>query len=197
MRALTWICAILMAVPLLAGERMTVSVCVRGSLEPKYAGQAEATAASLFHAGGIDIAWANCELAPEGDDAVQQHWFTLRLRDGEPFITPGPGAMDTLGEAFFSEDQAGYIADVYYQPVKEIADNREAEFPRLLGYVMAHELGHLLLGPAHAREGIMRADWDPRDLQAIRQGYLRFRPAEAARMRQVLQKTDIPGAPAP
>ncbi|MGB9455575.1 MAG: hypothetical protein WCB12_06010 [Bryobacteraceae bacterium] len=183
--------------PLFAGERMTVSVCTRGHLDKRVELGAEAAAASLFHSMNIEIVWAKCEAGLEGDDAVQQHWFTLRLRDGRPFIKPAPAALDTLGEAFLPVDNGGYIVEVYYQAVQAVATAKGAELTRLLGCVIAHELGHLLLGPGHAAEGVMRPAWDRRDLEAIRQGCLRFSPVEAASMRRVLQGTVQAPATAP
>jgi hypothetical protein len=168
---------------------MTVSVCIRGDLDEKTIVRAEETAAALFQSIDIETVWAKCAIGLEGDEAVRQHWFTLRLRDGRPFIPPPPLALDALGEAFFSEDNVGYIAEVYYQAVQTLAATQSAELPQLLGYVIAHELGHLLLGPGHSPTGVMREAWDRRDLQAIRQGGLSFSPAEGARMRGVWQGT--------
>ena len=191
------ICTILFAMPLFAGERMTVSVCTRGRLDQRVAWGAEAAAAALFHSMNIEIVWAKCEAALEGDDAVQRHWFTLRLRDGRPFIKPAAAALDTLGEAFLPVDNGGYIVEVYYQAVQALASAKEAELTTLLGCVIAHELGHLLLGPGHAAKGVMRPAWDRRDLEAIRQGCLKFSSVEAASMRRVLQGTVQGPATAP
>ena len=186
MLVFAWVCAMLCALPLFAAERMTVSVCSRTRLDGKAVLGAEATAASLFHSIGIEIVWAECAVALEGDEAAEQHWFTVRLRDGRPFLTPVPAALDTLGEAFLSTDNVGYMVDIYREAVERLAASQQVELPPLLGYVMAHELAHLLLGPRHSAKGVMRAAWDRRDLDAIRQGSLKFNPAEIARMRQVL-----------
>jgi len=197
MRGAVGIGMVLLALPLFAGERMTVSVCSRGRLDEKAVTGAEAMAAALFRATDIEIAWAKCEIGLEGDEAAQQHWFTVRLRDGRPFVTPDPAALDTLGEAFLSVENAGYIVDVYYEAVQSLAAGKQVDPARLLGYVMAHELGHLLLGPGHAAKGIMRPSWDLSDLEAMSQGRLKFSPAEGVRMRRVLQGTVPCGAAVP
>jgi len=189
MRACAGISLVLLTMPLLAGERMTVSVCIQGHLGGNAVMSAEGVAAALFRPAGIEIVWAPCDTGPEGDEAIRQHWFTLRLRNGQPFIRPSPRALDTLGEAFFSIDDAAYIVEVYYEAVETLAASKLIEPKTLLGCVMAHELGHLLLGPGHAPSGIMRAAWDAADLNRIRQGRLHFNPAEDARMRRVLQGT--------
>jgi hypothetical protein len=54
----------------------------------------------------------------------------------------------------------------------------------VLAYVMAHEMGHLLLPPgAHSPSGIMRPDWDGDDLRHIASGSLQFTPAQANAIR--------------
>jgi hypothetical protein len=52
-----------------------------------------------------------------------------------------------------------------------------------LGFVIVHEIGHLLLGNAHSEEGIMRANWTSRDLRRATQGQLRFTAEQVRRMR--------------
>ena len=50
----------------------------------------------------------------------------------------------------------------------------------LLGTVMAHEIGHLLLhSTTHSSEGVMRADFRPEDLKKAGQRQLRFTPEQA------------------
>ena len=179
-------CAILAALPAFAGERMTVSVCTRGHLDEKLVAGAESATAALFQAIDIQVSWAKCEIGLEGDEAVQQHWYTIRLRDGRPFIPPALAALDTLGEAFTSVDEPGYIVEVYYEAVESLATTKQTDPRTLLGHVMAHELAHLLLGPKHSHQGIMRAAWDNFDLSAMRQGVLKFTPDQAARLRELL-----------
>lgn len=187
MRTSLWVCAILTAAPLLAGEQMTISVCTQGHLSDSALAHAEAAAAGLFHSVNVDIVWASCDGAPVGEEAAQQHWYTIRLC-GEPIDGgPGPLSLDTLGEAFISEDQPGYLVEVYYKAAEALAYRSQVEASTLVGCVMAHELGHLLLGPGHAPDGVMRALWDARDLDGIRHGWMKFRPDEGVRIRQALQ----------
>jgi len=45
---------------------------------------------------------------------------------------------------------------------------------------IAHEIGHLLLNlETHSATGIMRGDWDLRDLQGVATGFLLFTPQQA------------------
>ena len=53
-----------------------------------------------------------------------------------------------------------------------------------LGYVMAHELGHMLLGPnAHAIAGIMRGTLLPGDWEKAAQGTLGFTHSQNQQIR--------------
>jgi hypothetical protein len=53
----------------------------------------------------------------------------------------------------------------------------------VLAHVMAHEVGHLLLGPGgHGEKGIMRATWSRVELKGTQNGSLRFTVAEVATM---------------
>jgi hypothetical protein len=53
---------------------------------------------------------------------------------------------------------------------------------------MAHEFGHMLLGPkAHSEQGIMRANWSARDIQHGIQGQLRFTAQQAPLIRTNVQ----------
>ena len=60
-----------------------------------------------------------------------------------------------------------------------------------LGYIMAHELGHMLLGPnAHAVVGIMRATLLPEDWEKAEQGTLGFTHSQNQQIRRwVVQRS--------
>jgi hypothetical protein len=53
----------------------------------------------------------------------------------------------------------------------------------LLGYVVIHELGHLLLGKgSHSSVGLMRAKWEVGELRQAARGNLSFTKSEMERM---------------
>src|SRR5262249_10769 len=70
------------------------------------------------------------------------------------------------------------IAYVAYAPVKAFVQKPEPGRPQLnvsdiLGYAIAHEIGHLLLPPgSHSPAGIMRARWRGGDFELIATGTL-------------------------
>jgi hypothetical protein len=60
------------------------------------------------------------------------------------------------------------------RPYKELAEQHGVDADELLGCVIAHELGHLLLGPGHVPGGVMQAHWSGNELDALRQRRLKF-----------------------
>ncbi|MBI2680014.1 MAG: hypothetical protein HYX25_03280 [Candidatus Solibacter usitatus] len=64
----------------------------------------------------------------------------------------------------------------------------------ILGHAMAHEIGHLLMGPAHSEIGLMRPRWDRGDIKTAARGRLRFTPAQTEALRaRVAQRADEAG----
>ncbi|MGA2181474.1 MAG: hypothetical protein ABSH47_00465 [Bryobacteraceae bacterium] len=187
MHATAWICALLSTAALFASERMNVSICNPGHLSESAVVRAEAQTAAVFHSMGIEIVWAKCGAGPASEEAAHQHWFTIRLRGDRPPETPGPASLELLGRAFVSAGRAGYLADVYYKAVQSLASRAQIDAEAVIGCVMVHELGHLLLGPGHVSDGIMRAAWTAKDMEAIRQRWLKFNCTENARIRRELQ----------
>ena len=98
---------------------------------------------------------------------------------------PKPSGPAAFGVALVPKDGSfGVFASVYIEAVAAIAGDDEALGARMLGHLISHELGHLLLGQqSHARRGIMRADWLEKDLQAVRHGRFLFSARQASKMR--------------
>ena len=59
----------------------------------------------------------------------------------------------------------------------------------VLGHMMAHEVGHLLLGPnSHSSKGVMRFPWNRKTLLEMERGRLRFTAQEQSRIRSELHR---------
>jgi hypothetical protein len=77
------------------------------------------------------------------------------------------------------------LATVYYDYPVRLArgDNSDFELPVILGCVIAHELGHLLLGSnSHSGSGIMQPRWERRQVRQAMTGDLLFTSAQAKRI---------------
>jgi hypothetical protein len=82
---------------------------------------------------------------------------------------------------------------VFYAGVEPIERETGLSSEAILGFVIAHELGHLLLGTnSHATVGIMRANWKKSELSAAGKGLLGFSETQAETMRARLENASVP-----
>jgi hypothetical protein len=151
--------------------------------------QTKAEAARILHYAGVDIQWLDCPLS-------------LRDADRFPACQPGPTRLalrflpqtmaDRLrrvegrfGFALLPEGGSfGTVANVFAHDVEQLANRRGIRQGVILGHVVAHEVGHLLLGAgSHSTSGIMHDPWRLKELAIIAQGSMLFTPAEAKGLR--------------
>ena len=90
---------------------------------------------------------------------------------------------EVFGVAFLSAEGTGCYIDVFYSRATELHTDWKVGLSDLLGNVMAHELGHLLLGSnSHSSTGIMRAHWQGEELRRLSRGNLWFTDEQAEHM---------------
>ena len=156
---------------------------------------AESVAARLFAHAGIRIDWLNCGRATEtGEErascskaAFPEH-LEVRLRQRSRNLNES-----TLGLSFLDGHGIGCHADVFYAGVAPMQQEAGLSAEAILGLVIAHELGHLLLGTnSHAARGIMRANWKKQDLSLASKGMLGFSENQAQQMRVRLENASLP-----
>jgi hypothetical protein len=94
-------------------------------------------------------------------------------------------AKDAVFGTAFLNPEGGVYADVFLDRVLGLREQSPGiSLSRLLGCVLAHEIGHLLLGEhSHSRNGLMQAHWQFEQLQKIAMGNLLFDSKEAAQLR--------------
>ena len=96
-------------------------------------------------------------------------------------IVPGQGR--NRGRLYICFDR---VERLYRKQIAGMAQRKtyhSATIAQILGYGLAHEIGHLLGLDAHSNRGIMRAPWRPNDLSNLAYGDLAFTPEEAANIR--------------
>jgi hypothetical protein len=82
----------------------------------------------------------------------------------------------------------GRIAYVIYDRIREIAAEGRANEVELLGFTMAHETGHLLLGRGSGTAtGLMKCHWDRRNIQLLDARKLEFSELQAFRIHNQLK----------
>jgi hypothetical protein len=80
---------------------------------------------------------------------------------------------------------------VYAPEVAALSRNTGVDGGVLLGIVMAHEIGHVLLNSnSHSAQGIMVARWRAEDLRAAERRALRFLPGEIRMLRYEVASRD-------
>jgi hypothetical protein len=144
--------------------------------------KAEEQTARLFRRSLLPLVLQTCSNHPsrtQGRGAISEAVFYIH-------VVPKAASLsdDAFGVAFLGSDGTGRYADVFFDSVRRLqADQKTASTAEILGYVMAHEIGHLLLGfHAHSSTGIMEARWSGPELQSIAMGRLAFTPEQCRRL---------------
>ena len=150
-------------------------------LEPRALVEAERILAAAF----VDVRWricnsgnpaAGCDVSPGTSE------FLLR------FVPEGGARHDSsprLGEAYVVCGTGGMLATVYFNWVARVADLAQADLGTLLGRVIAHELGHLIMHPSvHTHRGLMRPSWTPDEVRRNRADDWEFTAEDVAAMQR-------------
>jgi len=165
--------------------RLTVSVFNDAEVPPSVLQAAQARAEMVLDGAGIALTWLNCGTPGNWvqdigcrDIAFPSHLSVRLARNGRH------RTGDVFGESFLDADGVGNYASVYVEPLAASKALDVVSESDLLGYIVVHELGHLLLGlDSHSAEGVMRGKWDFAALQQMSRGTLIFSAREAERMR--------------
>jgi hypothetical protein len=144
---------------------ITVRVYESADLPPGLEQRALAEATTVMQSAFVDVRWHHCTgpnlpaacSAPGGSAEL-----LLRVREGGRCEeTPA-----TLGHAFVVHGAAGVMATVHVDCITRLATLSKGDVGVLLGRVVAHELGHLMMRTSsHARRGLMRAIWTRPEVQ--------------------------------
>jgi hypothetical protein len=98
-----------------------------------------------------------------------------------------PGSI--IGFAAAEPGVGGRIAYVIYDRVRDIARGTGVDDMRMMGIVMAHEIGHLLLThQAHSDDGLMRGRWQESEFRSPRPSDLHFSELQAGEIRRTLRE---------
>lgn len=164
---------------------LTVSIFNDAGVPAFVLRQAEVRARAVLMDGGVSLTWLDCGVPGKWRTelgcraiAFPTH-FSVRLVVGRKGVSD-----DTFGQSYLDERGEGNYANVYVTPLSSAKALSVIKEGDLLGYVVAHELGHLLLGKeSHSAEGLMRARWEVAELQKGARGNLLFSRGEAEKIR--------------
>ena len=157
---------------------------------------------SVFQRTGIEVRLVRCRVAatdpilhpchtePTGPSVIQVRILPEKM-----------ASMAKLGKRIFgfamtaTRPEYGVIAYVFYDSVQNLAathDYRSDDAGVVLGCVLAHEVGHLLLGTgSHSDLGIMRTPWHGPELALAHKGQLFFTREQSAALRRDVAERSI------
>jgi hypothetical protein len=118
--------------------------------------------------------------------------FTLNILTPEMAVKI-PTHDETLGYALTPCDEIATSCTIYvlFFRVSELAQRFNILPARLLGHVLVHEIGHMLLGVNHSPKGIMRGGWGRNEMKIIEVGILDFSTEQAAQLRATLLRRAV------
>ena len=174
------------------GPTLTVRIYDYAGLSEAMLHRAAEKTRHVYRTAGIETLWMQCRVSldqPEKNPGCEAE--------------PGPTVLQMkilpevmakrfgLGEGVFGfalpprEGGFGNVASIFYDRVRGLAETSGTPADVVLGHMLAHEAGHLLLGvSSHSAKGIMHAPWRGDDLQRAEMGGLKFTREQAERMRR-------------
>ena len=153
--------------------------------------RAATVAQRVFRGAGVETVWIVCAAVDEAaadteqDTACYQDPSDLYVHvvrsAGNP-VFPARSHTES-GVALYGENGVpGKYSYVFYDRVESEAEIGACSMASLLGLVMAHEVGHLLLGKGHGTQGVMTAQWNRGTEEKIARGMLTFSVEETRRL---------------
>lgn len=143
-------------------------------------------AGDILQEADVDVDWRDCSprlFRPHAACASPPASGELIVR---LVRAPGVGASGTLGEALIDTTTGtGVLATVFVDRIEVLATIAKANVVSIVGRVIAHEIGHLLLGDtAHGDTGLMRQLWSLTEFEQNRDEDWVFSRADVDRLRR-------------
>ena len=181
-----------------SGPGIAIHVYNYASVPQHVLDQAKREAGRIYRRAGLQTEWLDCPLSPGEASRYPECRlppgalrFVLRVISRE--MAGRIGLPETsFGRSWFPEEGGfGVLAAVCAHRTRELAGGNRHLQAVLLGHLMAHEIGHLLLGTgSHSATGLMCAAWYPKQVKRIEQRTLLFNSKQARRIReQVARRT--------
>ena len=118
---------------------------------------------------GHRVTWLMCRGAGTAPDARSLCTVTLGDNDYVLRLVAGDGSGEhggrqRLASALLDHGRGRYATPLL-EPIRAFAADLGVSSDILLSYAVAHELMHLIHGPAHSRSGLMKAGWTRKDAE--------------------------------
>jgi hypothetical protein len=164
---------------------VTVYVSDGAQTSPRSLAHAEREAGRIFQSAGITLDWIDCTHLTDQSTDAGCHRTPIPGELAIRILPRARQAPDSVFGTSFLDRSGGTYADIFLDRVQQLRElDPSLTLEPILGDVLAHELGHLLLGTgSHAPTGLMQANWKYPQLRLIEMGQLSFSPKEAALLR--------------
>jgi len=150
-------------------------------VSPRTLDEARSSASVVLAAAGIEPIWRPCHVAGCIQRPKPPHMVMIRIVKSTPLSERGSLGFAAVDLA----NHSGMLATVYLDRVDALAAEAGADRGELLGRVVAHEIGHLILGTTHHSSiGLMRATWTADELRRRWAFDWMFSSQEAREMRR-------------
>jgi hypothetical protein len=151
--------------------------------------RAEQSAGRIFRIAGLQVIWRDCAAVPQnpareqGCSETRESSLSIRVVRHSLTLTDS-----VFGVSFLDEHGSGVYGDIFFDNAQRMSEAAHVSVGDVLGHVIAHELGHLLLGrDAHSEIGIMRPHWAKEELKSLAMGRLLFTNEQGRRISQKLR----------
>jgi len=157
-------------------------------VSPEILNGAQREAARILAKAGLRAEWLDCSLKNESaadpcSEPLQPTEIVLRLIS--------EAKNNKYQDSVFGFAVVPLVASAYVNYAVRSAqrDNAEFEIPVILGSVIAHEIGHLLLGlNSHSESGIMQKQWERHQIRQALTGNLLFTIEQGRSMQAEIRK---------
>jgi hypothetical protein len=178
-------------------RKITIETYDFAHIGSKTLAQAEQLATHIFATAGVDARWTSGSIwdtthmasdfsaISQNQCAANLHLASIRIQ----LLPQAPNGFSSqaLGYALPCA-QRGVQVTLYADRLEAVSRVTFAAFHRVLGYALAHEIGHVLLrSSAHEKSGLMKALWSKNDWQRAAMLTIPFTPDQARRMAAELQ----------
>jgi hypothetical protein len=187
------------------GTALAVHVRNYAEIDAKRLVKAESVAAEILRKAGAETRWAGVEDIPPDQTGNCAEPSLTSLSDIRLHIVSStmaerlalPGNVMGLSPGSGPDRRLVYV---FYDSVRELSQRQlqaqakgdiplRASVEQILGEMIAHEIGHILLNlPSHSKTGVMRGDWDLKDLYDIAHNSLFFTQSQAEIIRREVRR---------
>ena len=172
------------------GDPIEIQIAIidRVGVPPSELSSAQLEVERIYRALNISLTWVGADFTT-GERRFAVHIVRtppaahLKSNEGVMGLAPGTKAV------------RGRRAWAFYDRIHDLAVERGARRSLVLGLVIAHEIGHLLLPHnSHTPTGLMSSGWDAAALASAEAGLLTFSPHHVVLIRSRLQAANSTAA---